>query len=175
MDRTLIIRYAQESDIQTLSELATQTYSDAFGHTFSEADLACHLENNLSPDCFSRTLAEDTVLLAEAADRLVGYAQFGAAKTLSKNEKDRELRRLYVRSEFQNAGYGTSLMEAALRHPLLREAANVYLDVWEHNHGAQRFYRRYGFEVIGARAFEVASGAETGRDLVMVRRPPPSG
>lgn len=41
-------------------------------------------------------------------------------------------------------------MEAALEHPRLKEAENVFLDVWEHNHGAQRFYRRYRFAVIGA-------------------------
>ncbi len=59
---------------------------------------------------------------------------------------------------------------AALDHPLLKDAAEVYLDVWEHNPGAQRFYRRYGFEVITTRRFEVASGAPTSLDLVMVRR-----
>jgi len=53
--------------------------------------------------------------------------------------------------------------------------ANIYLDVWEHNHGAQRFYRRYGFEVVGARSFEVESGAPTSLDLVMVRCSPEEG
>ena len=52
------------------------------------------------------------------------------------------------------------------------EQAAIVLDVWEHNPAAQRFYARYGFEVVGARAFVVASGAETSRDLIMVRRSP---
>ena len=43
------------------------------------------------------------------------------------------------------------------------------MDVWEHNHGAQRFYSRYGFEVVGSRRFEVASGVQMDLDLVMVR------
>ena len=49
------------------------------------------------------------------------------------------------------------------------EAARIFLDVWEHNPGAQRFYERYGFVVIGARSFAVAAGAETSLDLLVVQ------
>jgi len=98
--------------------------------------------------------------------------QFGAAKPSAADENDQELRRLYVHPEFQNRGYGTLLMEAALRHPRMSGARSIYLDVWEHNLGAQRFYRRYGFKVIGTRAFEVESGAATSLDLIMARRAP---
>lgn len=61
-------------------------------------------------------------------------------------------------------------MEAAFGHPELECARDVYLDVWERNHAALSFYKRYGFEVIGARRFDVASGAATDPDLIMVRR-----
>lgn len=174
MNETLVIRSAGESDMQPLSRLAIHTYVSAFGHTFSDADLAHHLHTRLSPHCFSRILAEDVVLLADVEGRLVGYVEFGApnitAQALSFQDGDQQLRRLYVHPEFQNRGIGTSLMDAALCHPRLKDAANIYLDVWEYNDGAQRFYKRYGFEVIGTRTFEVASGAATDLDLVMVRR-----
>ena len=77
--------------------------------------------------------------------------------------------------DFQHAGVGTTLMDAALRHPRLHSAMSISLDVWEHNHGAQRFYRRYGFEVIETRTFAVESGAATSLDFVMVRRVAPEG
>ena len=170
MDRSLVIRQAQKSDIAALSELAIKTYTEAFGHTFSEADLAAHLKKRLSPGCFSRMLDEDVVLLAEVEGRLVGYAQFGATDLACTQDKDQELRRLYVDAAFQNQGYCAALMEAALNHPRLQGAENIYLDVWEHNHGAQRFYRRFGFEVVGTRTFEVESGVPTSLDLIMARR-----
>ena len=175
MDQTVVIRNAQKSDIAALSELAIQTYSDAFGHTFSDADLTAHVQKHLSPSHFSRIIDEDVVLVAEVGNRLVGYVQFGAANTASTSSKDQEVRRLYVHSAFQNAGVGTSLMDAALRHPLLHGAARIFLDVWEHNHGAQRFYRRYGFEVMGTRTFAIESGAATSLDFVMVHRSAPEG
>jgi hypothetical protein len=61
-------------------------------------------------------------------------------------------------------------MEAALGHPGLRAARNVYLDVWEKYDKAHRLYERYGFTVIGAHGLATASGTAHDQDLIMVRR-----
>ena len=167
------IRQAEPSDVEMLSKLAMETYVAAFGHSFNPADLAMHLENNLSLNNFRQILAEDTVLVAEAEAeaRMVGYVQFGKCDfEEATSEGDQELRRLYVLAEFQNKGIGMLLMNAALNHLSLKNAEQTLLDVWEQNAGAQRFYARYGFEVIGKREFVVESGAETSFDLIMVRR-----
>ena len=148
-----------------------ETYADAFGHSMSEADLRAHLEAQLAPAAWAEMLGRDVVLLAAEGDRLVGFVQFGAARSGS-GTSDQELRRIYVHRDFQNRGHGTALMERALDHPQLRSAGSIQLDVWEHNRGAQRFYARYGFRVAGERRFETASGATPGLDLVMVRTRP---
>jgi ribosomal protein S18 acetylase RimI-like enzyme len=168
MSHSVHIRPAQPGDAAALAELARETYVAAFGHSMSEADLAAHLGRNLSDASLARIVAEDTVLVAELAGRLVGYVQFGAAAPDYGHGAAAELRRLYVHADSQGSGVGTRLMRAALR--ALEGAGPVALDVWEHNHGAQRFYQRFGFEVAGSRAFAVDSGAETSLDLIMVRR-----
>ena len=171
----ILIRAARAEDVAALTDLAVATYTAAFGHSFTPEDLAAHVAQNLAPANIARFIAEDVVLVAEVAagagGGLVGFVQFGTAGPVyaPESERDQELRRLYVLAEFQNQGAGTLLMQAALAHPQLRHAPSIYLDVWEHNHGAQRFYRRHGFEVIGTRQFEVASGAETSLDLIMAR------
>ena len=116
-------------------------------------------------------MTEDVFLLAEAAGRLVGFVQFGPARIAvgSPSPGDQEMRRIYVLGEFQNRGIGKKLMDAALTHPWLK-AADIYLDVWEQNHGARRLYERYGFTVIGAHSLVTASGIAQDRDLIMVRR-----
>ena len=164
-----MIRNAQQTDSAALSKLAMETYVAAFGHTFSPGDLAAHLQAHLSPEAFAHVLAADVVLVAEEEGQLVGYVQFGAAQIDLAQHGDGEIRRLYVHEAHQNKGYGTLLLEAALHHPLLQAAPRIYLDVWEHNHGAQRLYQRHGFTVVASRSFEVESGAPTSRDLVMVR------
>jgi len=169
------VRGAEERDVAALSALATATYKDAFGHSLRADDLAFHLDEYLSPLAFARVIAEDSVLLADDGDQLIGFVQFGAAPStiVAAADGDQELRRLYVRTDLHNQGIGTRLMEAALDHPRLRGAGSIFLDVWEHNDAAQRFYRRYDFEAVGTRRFEVPSGAATSLDVIMVRRAPP--
>ena len=162
------LRAATHGDLATLSTLAMHTYSEAFGHSLSASDLAAHLENHLSARSFSRMLDDDVILVAEVGTRMIGYVQFGTAPAAP--HLDQELRRMYVDPHFQKQGLGALLMDAALDHPRLKGARQIYLDVWEHNDGAQRFYARYGFVVIGSRQFAVQSGAETSLDLVMRRR-----
>ncbi len=165
------IRQAEPNDTQALSKLARQTYVAAFGHSFSPADLAAHLENNFSATQVGRMLAEDVILVAELEDRMVGFVQFGPGSLLANGASsgEQELRRLYVLAEFQNKGIGGMLMSAALEHPSLKQATRVYLDVWEHNPGAQRLYARHGFEVVDKRQFVHDSGELGDFDLIMVR------
>jgi ribosomal protein S18 acetylase RimI-like enzyme len=168
----MIIRELEGGDVAALAALARKTYADAFGHSFSAADLTAYLQSNLSDAYFLFALDEDGFLGAEVGGRLIGFVQFGAVSipVPAPSPEDRELRRLYVEASVQGQGIGTRLMEAALAHPRLEAAANIYLDVWEHNHRAQVFYRRYGFAVIGAHSLAVASGAAADQDLIMVRR-----
>jgi ribosomal protein S18 acetylase RimI-like enzyme len=159
-------------DATALSALARQTYADAFGHSFSPADLAAHLESNLAESCFRHALEEDVFLLAETEGRLIGFVQFGPLRigVPAPSPQDQELRRIYVEAGFQNKGIGRRLLDAALDHPRLKAPADIYLDVWVRNRGAWRLYERYGFAVIGAHGLAMASGTARDQDLIMVRR-----
>lgn len=164
------IRAATKQDVRALAELAQTTYADAFGASLRAADLRALLEKNLAEEIFARMVEQDTILVAERDGRMIGYVQFGKCEFEQANaETDYELRKLYVLRAFQNQGIGAQLLEAALNDARMKNAPRIFLDVWEHNHGAQRFYKRYGFQVVGERKFEVESGAETSADLVMAR------
>ena len=170
---TATIRSAQADDLRPLVDLARQTYVAAFGHTFTPDDLAAHLEANLSEACVRGWLDEDTVLLAVAEDRLVGFAHAGpvypGAFDGLAGPADAALWRLYVIAEFQGSGIGERLLRAALAAPTLASAPNVYLDVWEENLGAQRLYARHGFRLAGRYLLETQSGVGAGYDLILVR------
>lgn len=171
----VIIRAVETDDIPALADLARLTFSDAFGPSISPSDLVFHLHNNM-PDAYFRAAAEvDIFLIAEVDARPIGYAQFGAIEIPAPDRlpDDQELRRLYVHSAFQGRGIGRQLLDAALDHPRLKAAGKIFLDVWEKNDGARRLYERYGFAVVGAHTFAVASGATSTRDLIMVRRQRP--
>jgi ribosomal protein S18 acetylase RimI-like enzyme len=168
------LRLAGPSEAGSLSSLAVETYIDAFGHSMSKADLAEHTTRSLSPTEFTRILTDDVVLVAELSAKLIGFAQFGPALSDSKSGTQAELRRLYVLAKYQNREIGSRLIQAALGHPLMATADSVVLDVWVQNVAAQRFYRRYGFHAVGERAFNLASGAETTADIIMIRAASPA-
>jgi ribosomal protein S18 acetylase RimI-like enzyme len=163
------IRRAEARDIPALGEFARFSYARAFGHSFDPEDLSRHLTHNLSNEYFARANVEDVILIAERGSRLIGFVQFGTALAPIGSRGDQELRRIYVHPDFQGKGLGTALMDAALAHPVLRAAKNVYLDVWERNAAARALYERYGFAVVGAHKLALASGESQDDDLIMVR------
>ena len=163
------IRDAEFSDIKTLSLLAQKTYMEAFGHSFQPEDLKVHLSTHLSEESFRKTLQVDKVLVAVYGKKIIGFVQFGSENDGEDElKKDWELKRLYVQQENQNNGIGSRLMDLALNQMKEYQVKRVFLDVWEQNPRAILFYQRFGFEVVGKRKFEVASGAETSADLIMV-------
>lgn len=153
-----------------LADLSVRCYRDAFGHCFSSADLDAHLGKFLTAEQFHRYIHQDAVLVAEMDRRLCGLLQFGAFRFHEGGEgRDcQEIRRLYVDPDSQGEGVGTVLMNAALADPRMVRDQDIVLDVWEHNHRARRFYERYGFRIVGTRSLELASGAESSLDLVMM-------
>jgi len=163
------IQIATVADIAALTALARKTYVDAFGHSMKPSDLVSHLERNLSEHCFSRYLETDQIHVAADGSDLVGFAQVGAATRQLYgdlvNKGDLALRRLYVREDLQGQGIGQRLLDRAL--PI---DAICFLDVWEDNVRARKFYERNRFEVVSKRQFHVESGELTGFDLIM-RRP----
>ena len=65
---------------------------------------------------------------------------------------------------------GDALMRACLNETEASGAPAVWLSVWERNHRAQAFYRRWGFRVAGTHAFALGSDVQT--DFLMERSLP---
>jgi ribosomal protein S18 acetylase RimI-like enzyme len=148
--------------VPALADLALRTWTDAFGE--STADL----EQTRSEAYFAQALREKVVLVAEARGALVGYVQIGDVEIpeVEAQPRDQALQRLYVETDLQGSGIGRALLQAALRHPRLANAARVFLQVWEANERAVRLYESVGFERAGTTRFAI--GAEEMEDLIMV-------
>lgn len=160
MDAT--IRPARPSDAEALAELGAITFTEAFGHMYPKQDLDDFLAANHTPAKLSKTLADPEIgiWVAEAPDgRLLGYSQVGPADMPHEDLRPEhgELKRLYVLNEMQGSGLGALLIEPALAWLDEKGRNPVWLSVWAHNEGAQRFYARYGFEKAGE--YEFAVGA----------------
>lgn len=81
---------------------------------------------------------------------------------------DGEIQRLYILQGRQGAGRGTLLLKTALEWLERDGPRTLWIGVWSENYGAQRFYARHGFEIVGEYSFMV--GGHTDHELI-TRRP----
>lgn len=95
-------------------------------------------------ESIARASAVDNLLVARAGERLVGFALSASGILLGEY-----LKLLAVEAEHRAAGVGRLLMDELERRAFVRWP-NVYLCVSDFNRGARAFYRRLGYEEVGA-------------------------
>jgi [ribosomal protein S18]-alanine N-acetyltransferase len=91
-----------------------------------------------------RSAATEHLLLARVDGRVVGFALSAPGVLLGEY-----LKILVVEADHHANGIGRRLMDELERRAFQRWP-NVYLCVSDFNHGARRFYRRLGYEEVGA-------------------------
>lgn len=166
------IRRATVADADTLSALATRTFTETFGHLYPPGDLSAFLEAAYDPARQRVILAhpEYAAWLLERDGEAIGHAAAGPCGLPHPDVApgDGEVKRLYVRQGFQGAGLGARLCDAAMAWLLRDGPRTLWVGVWSENLGAQRFYARYGFAHAGEYAFPV--GRVRDREFIF-RRP----
>ncbi len=166
------IRVALPGDEAALSLLGAATFLETYADKVRGPDIVAHCAVKHSAAVYAAWLGNDRcrVWAAETATgALVGYLVLTPA-TLPDGEAhadDLEIQRIYVLSRVQAGGVGHRLMQGALQEAALRGARQVVLGVLKKNTQAVAFYRRQGFEEIGARRFQV--GAAVFDDYVLGR------
>lgn len=158
---TIEIRPATAADAAALAVLGAETFIEAFGHMYPQGDLDDFLADNHTPEKLAKTLADPDIgiWVAEQDGAMVGYSQVGPADMPHPDLRPEhgELKRLYVLGTHQGQNLGARLIEPALAWLDARGVTPVWLSVWAHNTGAQRFYARYGFEKAGEYEFAVGN------------------
>ena len=82
---------------------------------------------------------------------------------------DGEVQRLYILQGHQGGGRGTVLLRTALDWLERGGPRTLWIGVWGENYGAQRFYARHGFEIVGDYSFMVGDHAD--HELITRRLP----
>lgn len=161
------IRRALPGDAAALAELGARTFRDAFEADNTPEDMALYVASSYGPDLQSAELRSPAIvtLLAEREGGLAGYAQLreGPAPDSVGGPRPIELWRFYVDRAWQGQGVAQDLMAATIAAAAGRGAGTVWLSVWEHNHRAQAFYRKSGFEDRGEKQFILGNDRQTDR------------
>lgn len=164
-------RYGVAADDALLAEMGADAFYTAFAADNTPEDMAAYLAKSFSPEIQADELARpgSLFLIAEADGNAVGYArlQDGSAPQAIRGEHPIEIVRFYARVGWQGKGVGAALMRACLDEAQRRSCDVIWLDVWERNLRAIRFYQRWGFLIVGTQLFPL--GNDMQNDLLMQR------
>ncbi len=168
-----MIRQAIVEDATILTDLAYQTFWDAFAHHPKNApdDLNHYMRQAFTIEQLTEELVDskNSFLIAEIEGELAGYSKivFGNIEAGVTAEKPVELSRLYSHQKFLGQGVGQTLMDACIERPRDAGCDVMWLGVWEYNPRAQAFYKKNGFREVGKHIFQLGKDPQT--DLLMQR------
>lgn len=155
------IRPAGAADAPALAAFAERTFLETFGHLYPEADKAAYCAVRFTA---ARALADmeapgRRILLAHDSAGLAGYCDMGGLEVPAPDPPAGalELHRLYLDQRTRGTGLADRLMAETFDWARARGAPVLYLGVWAHNGRALAFYRRHGFEIVGAYQFRVGN------------------
>jgi len=156
----VILRAPTPADIPALSLLGVAAFVHKFGDLYRPEDLMPFLRDTHGEAALARALADPQARyqVAERNGVLVGWARLALAAPFpehARGARPMELKQLYTAPNAQGHGIGAALMDWAMAEFAALGADEVHLSVWQHNPGAQRFYRRYGFAPVAEVTFRV--------------------
>lgn len=167
-----IIRRATLADAPALAEVAAKTFHDTFAEFNSKEDMDAYMATAFSVNQLTAELADPdaTFFVADTGQSLAGYAKVstGEAPPCVTGPNPFELVRLYVRQEWFGKGVAQALMQTYVDEAKNGGYQTLWLGVWEENHRAKAFYRKWGFEDVGEKVFMLGEDVQT--DRVWVRR-----
>jgi len=168
------IRPALPDEAQDLAVLGRRLWRETYGGLIPESNLDLHLAETFGPSQQAAELENPacrTLVIAGDGGALMGYALLRTCgpqveKTPFHFVKPLEVARFYVDRALHGTGAAQALMAAALDHAVAAGHDGVWLQVWEQNPRAIRFYAKAGFIDAGGATYRI--GNQVDRDRLLV-------
>ncbi len=155
------IRDATLGDGQALADIGRETFFETFGHLYPKEDADYFAQERFSLARTRQDIGEAGrfIKLAFEGQALMGFLDCGPVKLPIDSPVDSglEVYRLYLRAPAHGRGLAQTLMDIAIAWAREQGAKSLFLGVYCDNARAQAFYRKYGFEIIGAYQFKVGN------------------
>lgn len=158
MHTELPVTQARPDEAAIYSRTAAAAFFEAYDDGTNTGEVETHLTREFSEAIQRRELEDPaiTVLAAREPDGIwAGFATLRAGSRANGVSATRpmEIVRFYLRATWYGRGVAEPLMQAALDHARALGHDGVWLQVWEHNLRARRFYEKRGFVAVGTNPF----------------------
>jgi len=169
----MVIRPALPSDALALAALGRRLWHETYTGLIPASNIQLHLEETFGPEQQAAELSDpaNVTLLIEEEGSLKGYALLRAHGPELEHAAcafahPLEVARFYVDGSLHGTGAAQQLMAAVLTHAAAAGHDGVWLQVWEQNPRAIRFYAKVGFQDAGDASFRI--GEQVDRDRLLV-------
>lgn len=157
------------NDIDQLQKIGRQTFLETFSESNSEDNMKSYLEEGFSKEKLIGELNDENseFYFAILDNLVIGYLKinFGESQTELKDSKALEIERIYVSKEFHGKSVGQLLYDKAIQIAKQKNAAYIWLGVWEENLRAISFYKKNGFIEFDKHIFRLGNDEQT--DIMM--------
>lgn len=163
------IKPAGPADAETIAQLSITTFRETYGAFTSMENMDIYAAEHFSLEVTRKELSEPgfRFYLACLDDKPVGFVKLrGDRKPKGIDElRSMEIQRIYVLQEFQGASIGKELMQLAKQIAREGRYQVLWLQVWQKNERAIRFYQKSGFVIYETTTFTF--GKECHADFLM--------
>lgn len=168
MDNIKITRITT-NDIDALQQIGRQTFSETFSDSNSDENMRSYLDEGFSVQKLKSELNDTNSewYFAKADGVVIGYLKlnFGTSQTEPQDHSALEIERIYVLKAFHGKKVGQLLYDKAIQIARQKNAAYVWLGVWEENLRAITFYKKNGFVAFDKHIFKLGDDEQT--DIMM--------
>lgn len=165
----IFIYQIDESHLKDLVKIAIRTFGETFASTNSAENMRNYYNRCFTVEQFGKEMKDPQChfFFAEYNGVLAGYLKVntGTAQTEIKEDTGFEIERIYVLNKFQGKGVGKMLMDYAIELGRKQGKKYLWLGVYEKNHRALKFYRKFGMTEFDEHLFMM--GLQPQRDVLM--------
>jgi ribosomal protein S18 acetylase RimI-like enzyme len=140
--------------LDAVCRLARRIWQDTYPGIISQRQIDAMLADRYSPQLILAQLDDPrhVWLIARLEEEMTGFAHAYLEEGSCKLDK------LYVDPRHQRRGIGRALFDAVRDFARQHQARRIWLQVNRHNTKAISAYRKYGFDIVEARVFDIGDG-----------------
>ncbi|MBX2922258.1 MAG: GNAT family N-acetyltransferase [Chitinophagaceae bacterium] len=157
MSNNIYIRKAEMQDCGTIVDLGRRTFAETYAEVGANEALEAYVRQKFSPEKIEEEIRNPF------ARFYIGFVN-DVAVAFTKLRNDRkakglegknavEIERIYVLKEYQGFKVGKEMMEKCKQLAISEKYDTIWLQVWQHNSKAIRFYQKAGFVVFETAVF----------------------
>jgi ribosomal protein S18 acetylase RimI-like enzyme len=148
------------SDAAILSDMGRRTFLDAHSHSASPVDITHYIETKYRISEIETELKNPDYIyrLIYKSEEPAGYSKIilNTSPTHFRFENSTKLERLYIEKKFYGLNFAQELLKYNIMYSKSNHQKGMWLFVWIENLRAIAFYKKLGFDIVGAYNFEVS-------------------